>query len=64
LFDAESQGRLGDLLDALVWYGDASETVIDADATAFKAMYGPNWQGEQNSLMRCMKTIAASVGLS
>jgi hypothetical protein len=40
LFDAESQGKLGDLLDALVWCGDASEAVIDADTTEFKAKYG------------------------
>lgn len=40
LFDAEAQGRFGDLLDAVIWYGDTSDVVIDGDTTELEAKYG------------------------
>lgn len=40
LFDAEAQGRLGDLLDAIIWYGDTSDVVIHGDTTELEAKYG------------------------
>ena len=40
LFDAEAQGRFGDLLDAIVWYGDTSDVVIHGDTTELEAKYG------------------------
>jgi hypothetical protein len=40
LFDAEAQGRFGDLLDAIIWYGDTSDVVIHGDTTQLEAKYG------------------------
>jgi Haem-binding uptake, Tiki superfamily, ChaN len=39
-FDSEAQGRFGDLLDAIVWYGDTSDVFIDGDTTELEAKYG------------------------
>jgi hypothetical protein len=40
LFDSEAQGRFGDLLDAIVWYGDTSDVFIYGDTTELEAKYG------------------------
>ena len=39
LLDSEAQGKLGDLMDALIWYGDNSVTFINGDTTEYKAKY-------------------------